>query len=453
MNNKNLVVEAEPLPLVPDSAGMPSAPNCAERDICDYSGAEQAGAAGTHSRAHLVIDHPPRLAPDSLPIEFGHGRSVSQPRIMMLGLRGVPNVQGGVEMHVEMLGQELAHAGWNVEIIGRRPYLTKSKPYHWRKMKIIPLWAPRMMMFEAVTHTFIGVLYAAIRRPDILHLHAVGPGLMSPLARMLGLKVVTTHHGYDYNREKWGPLAKWILRYGEKLAVRTSNAVIAVSKDVAETMKRRHNRNLIHIPNGVAIRPGLASPEVLAEFDLERHQYIVMVARVVPEKRQSDLIAAFARLAKHDWKLVIIGDADHHSGYLNEVETLAKRTPGVVMTGFQSGDRLASLFSQARLFVLPSLHEGMPISLLEALSYGIPVLASDIPANHEVSLPPDDYFPAGDVEALVKALEQKLSKPLSEWEAQARILKATQYAWSSVAGATIDVYRTLLTPDRGKKLP
>lgn len=119
---------------------------------------------------------------------------------------------------------------------------------------MIPLWAPRSMMLEAITHTLVGVLYAAVRTSDILHIHAVGPGLLSPSARILGLKVVTTHHGYDYDREKWGSMAKRVLRLGERLAVRTSNAAIAVSRDVTQTMKRRHGRELTHIPNGVPSR-------------------------------------------------------------------------------------------------------------------------------------------------------------------------------------------------------
>ena len=381
----------------------------------------------------------------------GRDSSLAGRRIMMLGLRGVPEIQGGVERHVEMLGQELTGQGWQVEIVGRRPYLKTGKTHAWRGMSVIPLWAPRSMMLEAITHTLVGVLYAAVRRPDILHIHAVGPGLLSPLARILGLKVVTTHHGYDYDREKWGSMAKRVLRLGERLAVRTSNAAIAVSRDVTQAMKRRHGRELTHIPNGVSVSSAVAASDVLAEFGLERSRYIVIVARIVPEKRQTDLILAFSKLAMQEWKLVVVGAADHQSEYLKEVETLARSVPGVIMTGFQSGDRLASLFSQACLFVLPSLHEGMPISLLEAMSYGVPVLASDIPANHEVNLSPDDYFPAGDVDALAGALERKLAEPPDELARLDRIRETEKYTWSSVARMTADVYRSVLAPANDKR--
>src|SRR5690606_40029425 len=160
---------------------------------------------------------------------------------------------------------------------------------------------------------------------DILHIHAVGPGLLSPLARILGLKVVTTHHGYDYDREKWGSMAKRVLRLGERLSVRTSNAAIAVSRDVMQTMKRRHGRELTHIPNGVSVSPAVAASDVLAEFGLECRRYIVMVARIVPEKRQTDLILAFSKLAIQEWKLVIVCGADRQSDYIMEDITSSRR--------------------------------------------------------------------------------------------------------------------------------
>lgn len=369
----------------------------------------------------------------------------ARPLVMMLGLRGVPDVQGGIERHVEMLCQELARDGWSVEVLGRRPYLKETKPFTWKGMKVTPLRAPRSMMLEAFVHTFSGILYAALKRPHILHIHAIGPGLLVPLARLFGLRVVTTHHGYDYDREKWGAKAKKILRLGERLAVKTSHATIAVSRDVTETMQERYDRRLSHVPNGVLVRPAVIQSKILERFGLTRRRYVVMVARIVPEKRQTDLIKAFAQLRSTDWKLAIVGGADHKSRYHEEVEALARDVPGVVMTGFQSGDDLAGLFSQAGLFVLPSLHEGMPISLLEAMSYGLPVLASDIPANHEVELPDQDYFPPGDVDALAAALRRKLAEPFDEHDALARIRHTEKnYTWSSIAGATTAVYQSIL---------
>ncbi len=418
-----------------------------------------ANQAGAERVERVILSKTPRLSPNlpeiASPGETVIGRDAVRRRVMMLGLRGVPNLQGGIEKHVEMLGQELAVRGWDVEVLGRRQYLPEKKSTVWRGIRVTPLWAPKSILFEAIAHTFAGVLHAAIHRPDILHIHAIGPGLLAPLARLLGLKVVVTHHGFDYDREKWNPMAKRILRLGERLSMMFANGRIAVSRDVTDMMKRRYGSNVAHIPNGVTVRPSLVGKDTLNRFDLKRRRYIVMVARFVPEKRQTDLIAAFEKLNLPDWKLVLVGGADHQrTAYAKEIETMAARVPNVVLTGFQSGEDLAALFSQAGLFVLPSIHEGMPISLLEAMSYGLPVLASDIVANHEVDLPPEDYFPAGNVDALAKALERKIAEPFGQEVALARIREVEKtYAWSSITRSTLAVYNSVVGNRKTKEQP
>jgi glycosyltransferase involved in cell wall biosynthesis len=417
------------------------------------------GEAGSDPDARFTLPSPPSLSPafpDIVPYPGPTAdRDGVRRRVLMLGLRGVPDIQGGVEKHVEMLAQELVLRGWDVEVVGRSKYLSKSGMTAWRGVRITSLWAPASMSLETIFHTFIGVIYAAFKRPEIVHIHAVGPGLFAPLARLLGLRVVVTHHGYDYDREKWGGFAKSMLKFGERLAMQFSNGSIAVSREVTDTMHNRYGSNVAHIPNGVTVRPAPIAGPLLERFGLRRRRYIVLVARFVPEKRQLDLIQAYARLGQTEWKLALIGGADHRdTGYAKQVETMAAKTDGVVLTGFQSGDDLATLFSQAGLFVLPSSHEGMPIALLEALGYGLPVLASDIPANHEVDLPSDDYFPTGDIDALAAGLRRKMDAPYEPERALNRIRTIEQtYAWPSISRDTIDVYRQAMKPPKGRSKP
>lgn len=376
---------------------------------------------------------------------FGPGASVaSRPRVMMLGLRGIPNVQGGVEKHVEMLASELMECGWNVDVIGRRRYLPSQAAYRWKGIQVFPLWAPRRMALEAIAHTFLGVCFAAIRRPDILHVHAVGPALLVPLARILGLKVVVTHHGYDYDRQKWGGFAKRMLKLGERVGMRFSNSRIAISQDIAMSITERYRVTTALIPNGVSTPTGNKKTGILEEFGLQSQRYILLAARLVPEKRQTDLIRAFAALNSSDVMLVLAGAAEFESAYAQDVKSLTEQIPGVVMTGFQTGDRLAELFANASLFVLPSSHEGMPIALLEALSYGLPVLASDIVANRQLLLAPDDYFPLGNIEALAAAMTVKLANPSGPKQVRAPIQHEANYGWHKVAQETIVVYRGVI---------
>ncbi|MCT7376259.1 glycosyltransferase family 4 protein [Chelativorans salis] len=363
----------------------------------------------------------------------------------MLGLRGIPNVQGGVERHVEMLSRELTRLGWQVTVIGRRSYLPERTATSWNGVDVVPIWSPRKVALEAAIHTLLGVLYSGLHRPDILHIHAIGPSLMVPLARLLGLKVVVTHHGFDYNRQKWGPAAKRILKLGEALGMRFANGRIAIAGGIAEAMRARYGVPVNFIPNGVAIDIAEDGGKVLEHSDLSPQGYILTVARLVPEKRQTDLIDAFAKLKNPVHKLVIVGGSEFETSYSRQLAEKAREVPGVVMTGFQTGNSLAALFANAALFVLPSSHEGMPIALLEALGHGLPVLASDIPANLEVGLPMEDHFPLGDVDALAAAIERKLSAASSPDERRRKIQQIEdRYGWASIAERTAAVYSSLL---------
>ena len=399
------------------------------------------GKGGTAQRGvHLVHNHRELTGKDRR-LSARTGRR----RVMMLGLRGIPDVQGGIEKHVEILAGKLTKHGWDVDVIGRRRYLPASVPFSWNGIRVVPFWAPRRMALEAIVHTFMGVCYAGWQRPDVLHIHAIGPALFVPLARMLGLKVVVTHHGYDYDRQKWGALAKGTLKLGERLGMRFASGRIAISKDIAETMGARHNVSMALVPNGVSVTPSRGETGILAEFGLAPRRYILLAARIVPEKRQLDLIRAYAKCSTPEFRLVLAGGAEFETSYTEEVRRLAGDIAGVVLTGFQSGDRLAELFGNAALFVLPSSHEGMPIALLEAMAYGLPVLASDIVANVELGLARDEYFPLGDVEALASAMTAKLANPPSESEMRARAAHAeAAYSWTSVAEKTVAVYSALV---------
>ncbi|MBK5569274.1 MAG: glycosyltransferase family 4 protein [Ensifer sp. SSB1] len=366
-------------------------------------------------------------------------------RVMMLGLRGIPNVQGGVEKHVEMLASKLLGYGWDVDVVGRRRYLQDGDRYAWNGVEVIPLWSPRRMALEALVHTFIGVCLAAWQRPDVLHIHAIGPALMTPLARLFGLRVVVTHHGYDYDRQKWGAFARRTLKLGEFFGMRFSNGRVAISEDIVQTMRARHHVSMTLVPNGVAITMPSGDAGILREYGLTPRRYILLAARLVPEKRQLDLIRAFAKCGLTDMRLVIAGGAEFDTPYVREVKTLAGEVPGVVLTGFQSGDRLAELFANAALFVLPSSHEGMPIALLEAMAYGLPLLASDIVPNRELDLASDEYFPLGDIDALASGITAKLAAPLSDDEVRERAAHAeATYSWTNVAQRTAAVYSALL---------
>ena len=372
--------------------------------------------------------------------------SLARPlRVSMVGLRGFPNVQGGVETHAENICPLLAELGCSVEVIARSTYQPKDIS-EWRNVRFKSIWAPKSKGLEAIGHTFLGVLYAGlISRPDILHIQSIGPALMAPLARLLGLRVVVTHHGPDYDRQKWGSFARLALRLGERFGMRFSNGRIVISKVIENIVLQSHNRESDLIPNGVLLPEMPRLTGTLDRLDLEAGKYVVLVSRLVPEKRHLDPIDAFNRADLPGWKLAIVGASDHPDSYMREVLAKARESANIVCTGLQTGNALRELYGHAGIFVLPSSHEGLPIALLEALSYGLPVVASDIPANLEVGLAGEHYFPFGNVEALADRLRAFALQPRSqETIDERRAWVSSKFNWHEIARKTAAVYRSLL---------
>ncbi|RJG01075.1 glycosyltransferase family 4 protein [Noviherbaspirillum sedimenti] len=368
--------------------------------------------------------------------------------IMWLGLRGFPNVQGGIETHAEHLCPQLSELGCEVTVIVRASYQPSQIGAEWHKVHFHPLWAPRAKGLEAIVHTFLGVLYAAVKRPDILHIQGIGPALMTPLARLLGLRVVVTHHGPDYDRQKWGKLAKAVLRLGEFCGMHFANRRIAISEVIRALVRRNHGEECVLIPNGVDLPDRHGTVASLDRFGLQPQRYVLLVSRLVPEKRHHDLIEAFALARLDGWKLALVGGADHPDHYTCSVREAARQTPGVVCTGFQTGEALNELYEHAGIFVLPSSHEGLPIALLEAMSYGLPAIASDIPANQEINCRDIDYFPVGDVHCLAALLKKRAAVAQEQGRrARLRHFVLKRYKWQDVAQRTFAIYAEILTDD------
>jgi glycosyltransferase involved in cell wall biosynthesis len=364
-------------------------------------------------------------------------------RIVVLGTRGMPNVMGGIETHCEQLYPHLVEKGCEIIVFTRKPYVDVSR-ISFKGVKLIPLPCPKSKYLETFVHTFIGIFAAKRINPDILHIHAIGPALFIPLARILGMKVVMTNHGPDYQREKWGTLAKGILKFGERAGSTWANGVICISKPIADDIKSKYKRDAAIIPNGVNVPPIAETEDTLKQFGLEKGRYILSTGRLVPEKGFHHLIDAFNTLSFKNWKLAIAGRTHVEDRYSIELQEKGRKNPNVVFTGFLTGKPLHELYTHAGLFVLPSSYEGLPFTLLEAMSYGLSCIASNIPGNRNVELDEDRYFEPGNVEQITSKIIQFARNPLSsdEREKQIRTI-AEKYDWAKIADRTLDVYRSV----------
>jgi glycosyltransferase involved in cell wall biosynthesis len=293
---------------------------------------------------------------------------------------------------------------------------------------------------EALVHTFLGVLYAAVRRPDVVHVHAVGPWLLLPLAKLLGLRVVVTHHGQDYLREKWKAPARAVLRLGERLGTACANERIVISQAILDVIRSKYRRDAYLIPNGVADMK-VTGQGCLENYGLTPYRYVIQVSRLVPEKRQLDLIAAFKAAKLPGWKLLLVGGAQGSQRYADLVRRECAGDSAIVCTGFLIPAQVHELLAQAGIFALPSSHEGLPISLLEAMKLGTPVVASDIPANLQTGLEPGCYFRVGDVQMLATRLGEIANAAPEEREALRERLRRScaPYDWDLIAESTMKV--------------
>lgn len=359
-------------------------------------------------------------------------------KIVVTGTRGIPDIQGGVETHCEQLYPRIAAMGHDVTVIRRTPYVTpENRRDEFRGVKLADVYAPRKKSVEAIVHTFLAVLKAKRLKPDVLHIHAIGPSLMVPFARLLGMKVVTTNHGPDYDRQKWGRVARTALRLGERFGTKFSNKVIVISNVIANILRDNYGRTDTElIFNGVNMPVKSTERNFLREWGIDGKPYIVALGRFVREKGFHDLIETYKISGLEDsYNLVIAGDSDHPDEYSEALKKQAAEA-GVVLTGFIKGERLNQLMSNASLFVLPSYHEGLPIALLEAMSYDLDVIVSDIPANRIPELEAGDFFPAGDVAALATLLKEK-----SVAHRATREYNLANYDWDAIAARTVHVYR------------
>lgn len=373
-------------------------------------------------------------------------------KIVVTGTRGIPNVMGGVETHCEELFPRIAEKGEDVTVIRRSNYVSDGLT-EWRGVKLVTLPSPKKKSLEAIIHTFRAINEAKRLGADVLHIHAIGPALLVPYAKLLGMKVVFTHHGPDYDRDKWGFAAKTILKLGERMGYRFADEVIVISDVIKSLIARKYGRTEhVHlIYNGVPSPEICDYPEYFGELGIEKGKYILGMCRFVPEKNLHHLVEAMVKVKSEelrvknckidevnpnaDVKLVLAGDTDFEDEYSRGLKEMARKN-GVVLTGFVKGRKLHSLLSNAKAYCLPSSHEGLPIALLEAMSYHLPVMVSDIPANMEVGLPKENYFPCGDVDALANKLQDIINKPMQRID-----YDMGKYDWDKIAEQVNDIYR------------
>lgn len=367
-------------------------------------------------------------------------------KIAVIGTRGIPTSQGGVERHVEELYARLAQ-NHDITVYCRNNY-TPSNISEYKSIKVRRLPNLNTKHFDAISHTFLAACDTFRHDYDIIHFHAIGPNLLSFIPRIKRrAKIVATVHALDWQRAKWRMFAKTMLKLGERASVTFPDLTISVSNAMKEYLKEKYGRDTIYIPNGIN-KPALRQPAQIRDYSLKKHGYVLFLGRLVPEKNPHLLIQAFKDL-KTDLRLVIAGDTSHTDTYHESLMKESANDDRIIFTGIVGGDLLRELYSNAYLFVLPSSLEGTPITLLEALSYGLPTLCSDIEPNLEIVGRDGQYATVFHSEDL-QDLKVKLSAMLADTNGiRVKAQKASEkiidsYNWDKIAIQTERAYKTII---------
>ena len=359
-------------------------------------------------------------------------------KIAMIGHKRVPSREGGIEIVVEEISKRLVKNGHTVDIYNRKGKGKISKLKQYEGCKIITIPTINIKGIEATVYSLFATIKALFGRYDIIHYHAEGPCTMLWIPHMFKIKTVVTIHGLDWQRAKWGGFATKFIKFGEKTAAKYADEIIVLSKEMQKYFLETYNRKTIYIPNGVN-KPIIRQAKVIKEkYGLSKNDYILFLARIVPEKGLHYLIEAFKNI-KTEKKLVIAGDANHTNDYLNQIEKMVKEDDRIIMTGFVEGEELDELFSNCYIYCLPSDVEGMPISLLEAMSYGCNCLVSDIKENTEVVGNFAKTFEKANIESLKESLIKMIDGNIIKKEDISKYI-LNQYTWDECVEKIEDLY-------------
>lgn len=376
------------------------------------------------------------------------GEAKKQLNICMLGHKRIPSREGGVEIVVEELATRMVNAGHKVTCLNRAGKHVSGEEFaaeslsEYKGVRIRKVLTLDKKGLAAMTASVTGAIAAAFGPYDVVHFHAEGPCAMLWLPKLFGKRCVATIHGLDHQRAKWGKFAKTYIMLGEKCAAKFADEIIVLSKGVQQYFQDTYGRKTVFIPNGVSKPEIREAQEITEKFQLQKNSYILFLGRLVPEKGIHYLIEAYQNL-KTDKKLVIAGGISDTGEYGDELRKLAANNPNIMFTGFVQGRLLEELYSNAYLYILPSDLEGMPLSLLEAMSYGNCCVTSDIEECASVMESFGVTFQKSHVPALTEALQRLCDEPqtVATYKQQAANYITGKYNWDDVTEKTLELYR------------
>jgi glycosyltransferase involved in cell wall biosynthesis len=372
-------------------------------------------------------------------------------KIAVIGAKGLPPKQGGIEHYCAELYPRMVAQGHSVDLFARSSYTQGSwlESYNYQGVQVISLPSVDFRGVDAFATSALGAIASIAKDYDIVHFHALGPSLFTFLPKIVNsAKIVVTCHGLDWQRAKWGNFSTRLIQMGEKSAVRDADKIIAVSQALQTYFWKTYGRETVYIPNAPASY-GESDPHFSygKQLGLQQERYILFLGRLVPEKRPDLLVDAFSSLRPSGWKLVLVGGVSDTKSFASNLLEKVANNQDIVFVGELRGSRLWEIVRGAGLFVLPSDLEGLPLSMLEAMQEGIPVLASDIlPHQQLINQKRGILFEAGNLASCINSLEWAIHHPqqLAAMAQNSQKYVQMNYSWERITAEHLELYSTVL---------
>lgn len=245
---------------------------------------------------------------------------------------------------------------------------------------------------------------------ELFHYNAWPPSLWSWIPRMVGRKALLEGHGFEWKRTKYSPFQQKIMHLMEWLTAKMHKNILVVSDEQRDYFASHYSRSCVTIPTAVNMPDSNdVDSDILSRYNVEQGRYFLYLGRLVQDKNPDYLIKAFQKANTTDYKLVIAGSNDQQPEYVEYLHKLAQSDSNIIFTGAVYGADKNTLLRHSAAFCIPSTIEGLAITLLEAMSYGLVCIASDIPSNREGLSNNGIWVTAEDVDSLAEKIEYVIS--------------------------------------------
>jgi glycosyltransferase involved in cell wall biosynthesis len=366
------------------------------------------------------------------------------PKLAIIGARSLPARWGGFDTVVSQLAPRLVKRGYDVTVYCQPRYSSPERPavYDGVKLRYIPSLNSKSL--EALSYEGLCALDSIRRDFDLVYVLGLRASFVHLLHKIRGRPVVMNTDGFDWQRRKWGRLARAYLRTSEAIGARfVATHLICDSRATQPYFRQKYGRNSTYI--GYGATNGEELPErILPIYGLAPKSYYLIVARIEPENNIDIAIREHNR-AGVSRPLVIVGAANYRSRYESQIKRLADPNRVRFLGGIYQPGHVDQLYANAYAYIHGHEVGGTNPSLLQAMGNGCASIAFDVPFNREVLGSAGRYFDTSPGTLAKQLNELDSNEELAESLGLAAQQRASRfYAWDQVIDEYDEFFRSVL---------